>query len=142
MKDQLTKEYFDERSKTFVTKSYLDKKLETFVTKEYFDKELDKKLNNFVTKDYFEETLDIKLKDVISKDYFKNTLDESLEKQRVEYEGHVSALTEDFQSSLAAVAEVVVAVARDMESIKEYIQEHKELHFRIDTRLNILEAAA
>jgi hypothetical protein len=98
------------------------------------DVKLDAKLKHLVT----EDMLDKRLANYPT----KLDLHEVLEKQRKEYERYVGALSEDFQSSLTAVAEFAVGTSNEVVSIKEYIEFHKERHAKIDSRLNALEAVA
>lgn len=87
--------------------------------------------------DRFEEKLDAKLDAKLD-----SKLDTKLSQQRKEYERYMGALAEDFQSKLDAITEVVVATAEDMTSLKNWIKEdHYNVHMRIDSRLNVLEAS-
>ncbi len=118
MTSHLTREYFEET---------LDQKL---------DQKLDEKIKDFVTKDY----LDKKLENYVTKNYLDEAFEKNFEKQRKEYERYIGGLAEDFQSKLSVVAELAVSTAEDMTFIKQYIQDHAELHAQVNFRLNALES--
>lgn len=115
------------------------KEVTGIVTRAILSEELEAR--DYVTKDYlreeflsFEARLDAKL---------DTKMDAKFLGQRKEYERYAGAWAENLQSQMSAIAEMVVSMAEDMTSIKEWIREdHQRIHSQIDFRLNALETSA